>query len=198
RNRTGDAGDRRRGGRRNGDRWRARRNRRHATGRDPARHDRAGPDLYGNQCVLGEGYSGRHHLDDGSSQKRAAWLAAWSLKSGRAWRMPVPAAALTALVIGALGGAMNALLIARWKIPAIIVTLGSFSLFRGVAEGITHGAVNYSGFPAAFLSLGQGYLWGVVPVQAPIFALAFAGYAILLQRSAVGRTLYAIGFGESG
>ena len=119
--------------------------------------------------------------------------AAW-----RDWRFPIPAAALIALSVGAIGGGMNALLIARWKIPAIIVTLGSFSLFRGIAEGITHGAVNYSGFPAWFLSLGQGYLWGVVPVQAPIFVLAFAGYAVLLHRSAIGRTLYAIGFGESG
>jgi len=119
--------------------------------------------------------------------------AAW-----RDWRLPIPVAALAALVIGAIGGGMNALLIARWKIPAIIVTLGTFSLFRGIAEGITQGAVNYSGFPAGFLSLGQGHLWGVVPVQALIFALAFAGYAILLHRSAIGRTLYAIGFGESG
>jgi rhamnose transport system permease protein len=119
--------------------------------------------------------------------------AAW-----RDWRLPIPAAALVALAIGAIGGGMNAALIARWKIPAIIVTLGSFSLFRGIAEGITHGAINYSGFPPGFLALGQGYLWGVVPVQAPIFALAFAGYAVLLHRSAIGRTLYAIGFGESG
>src|SRR5689334_15070166 len=56
--------------------------------------------------------------------------AAW-----RDWRMPIPAAAVAALTIGAIGGGMNAVLIARWKIPAIIVTLGSFSLFRGVAEG---------------------------------------------------------------
>ena len=38
-------------------------------------------------------------------------------------------------------------------------------LLRGVAEGITEGAVNYSGFPPAFLALGQGYLWGGVPAQ---------------------------------
>src|SRR5678815_5024893 len=92
-------------------------------------------------------------------------------------------------LVGAAGGALNALLITRLNIPPIIVTLGSFSMFRGIAEGITHGAVNYSGFPASFLALGQGYLWGV-PLQTSIFLIALAGYAILLHRSAIGRTIY--------
>jgi len=120
---------------------------------------------------------------------------------GAAWRdfhLPIGAAALAAILTGCLGGALNALVVTRLNVPPIIVTLGSFSLFRGIAEGITHGAVNYSGFPASFLRLGQGYWWGVVPVQFPIFVLAFAGYAILLHRSAIGRTLYVIGFSPAG
>ena len=64
------------------------------------------------------------------------------------------------------------MLITRLNIPPLIVTLGSFSMFRGIAEGITHGAVNYSDFPVRFLYLGQGYLLGVVPVQFPIFLVA--------------------------
>ncbi len=114
------------------------------------------------------------------------------------WGFPIPAAILLALLLGAAGGALNAVLITRLNIPPIIVTLGSFSMFRGIAEGLTHGAVNYSGFPASFLQLGQGYFWGVVPVQFPIFVLAFAGYAVLLHRSMIGRTLYVIGFNASG
>ena len=55
--------------------------------------------------------------------------------------------------------ALNAVLIARLGIPPLIVTLGTFSLFRGIAEGITQAAVNYTGFPPGFLFLGQGYLW---------------------------------------
>jgi rhamnose transport system substrate-binding protein len=119
--------------------------------------------------------------------------AAW-----RDWGFPIWAAILLALLLGAAGGALNAVLITRLNIPPIIVTLGSFSMFRGIAEGLTHGAVNYSGFPASFLQLGQGYLWGVVPVQFPIFVLVFLGYAILLHRSAIGRTLYVIGFNAAG
>jgi rhamnose transport system substrate-binding protein len=120
---------------------------------------------------------------------------------GAAWHdggLPIPVGALLALLTGCLGGALNAALITRLDIPPLIVTLGSFSLFRGIAEGITHASVNYSGFPASFLWLGQGYLGGVVPVQFPIFLIALAAYAILLHRSAIGRTLYAIGFSPSG
>jgi rhamnose transport system substrate-binding protein len=120
---------------------------------------------------------------------------------GAAWHdagLPILVAALLALLTGCLGGALNAALITRLDIPPLIVTLGSFSLFRGIAEGITHASVNYSGFPAGFLWLGQGYLGGVVPVQFPIFLVALAAYGILLHRSAIGRTLYAIGFSPSG
>src|ERR1017187_8765047 len=119
--------------------------------------------------------------------------AAW-----RDWGFPIWAAILLALLLGAAGGALNAVLITRLNIPPIIVTLGSFSMFRGIAEGLTHGAVNYSGFPASFLQLGQGDLWGGVPVPFPIFVLVFLGYAILLHRSAIGRTLYVIGFNAAG
>ncbi|HEY2012031.1 MAG TPA: substrate-binding domain-containing protein [Bryobacteraceae bacterium] len=122
-----------------------------------------------------------------------AFGAAW-----RDWGLPIAAAVLVALLLGAAGGALNALLITRLNIPPIIVTLGSFSMFRGIAEGITHGAVNYTGFPASFLRLGQGYLGGVIPVQFPILLLALAGYGILLHRSAIGRTLYVIGFSAGG
>jgi len=119
---------------------------------------------------------------------------------GAVWRdagLPILAAVAIALLLGALGGALNAFLITRLEIPPIIVTLGSFSMFRGIAEGITHGAVNYSGFPRAFLQLGQGYLWGI-PVQFPILVIAALAYGILLHRSAIGRTLYAIGFSPGG
>jgi rhamnose transport system permease protein len=116
----------------------------------------------------------------------------------RDWGLPLPAAAMVSLLTGLAGGALNALLVARLGIPPLIVTLGTLSLFRGIAEGITQGAVNYTGFPPQFLALGQGYLWGVVPAQLPIFLAVLAGYVLLLHRSVIGRALYAIGFGVDG
>jgi rhamnose transport system substrate-binding protein len=120
---------------------------------------------------------------------------------GAAWRdggLPIGAAAALAVLLGFAGGALNAALITRLDIPPIIVTLGSYSMFRGIAEGITHGAVNYSGFPHGFLMLGQGYIGGVIPVQLPVFVAALAGYWVLLHRSTIGRTIYTIGFSGAG
>ena len=113
------------------------------------------------------------------------------------WHWTIAAAVIVTMLVGCAGGALNGALIAEFKIPPLIVTLGSLSAFRGIAEGITHGAVNYSGFPKSFLFLGQGYLFGV-PAQLPIFLLALAGYAVLLHRSVIGRGLYAIGFAGEG
>lgn len=120
---------------------------------------------------------------------------------GVLWRdfgLPIAAAAGAALLLGCLAGALNAVLITKLNLPPLIVTLGSLSLFRGIAEGITKGAENYSGFPTGFLRLGQGYLGGVVPVQLSVLLVATAAYWVLLHRSALGRTLYVVGFSPGG
>jgi rhamnose transport system substrate-binding protein len=114
------------------------------------------------------------------------------------WGWPVPLAAAAVLVAGLAGGSLNAALITRWHIPPLIVTLGTFSMFRGIAEGLTGGAVNYSSFPPSFLFLGQGYLGGAVPAQMPLFLLVLTGYALLLHKSVIGRAVYAIGFNAEG
>jgi rhamnose transport system substrate-binding protein len=114
------------------------------------------------------------------------------------WHAPIPLAVLLVIAVGLAGGALNAALITRLHIPPLIVTLGSFSAFRGIAEGMTGGAVNYSDFPPSFLFLGQGYIGGVIPAQFPLFLIALAGYAVLLHKSIIGRALYAIGFSAAG
>ena len=120
---------------------------------------------------------------------------------GALWRdagWPIALAVVAALLLGLIGGALNAALIARFKLPPLIVTLGTFSLFRGLAEGLTGGAVNYTGFPASFLFFGQGYLWNVVPPQTFVLLAAIIIYWLLLQRTTIGRALYAIGYSPAG
>jgi rhamnose transport system permease protein len=120
---------------------------------------------------------------------------------GALWRdggVPIWLAAGLTLSLGALGGTLNAAMIARLGFPPLIVTLGTYSLFRGVAEGLTRGIENYSGFPAGFLFLGQGYLGGVVPTQLVVLAVAAIGCWWWLHRTAHGRTLYAIGYSPEG
>src|SRR3954462_14796214 len=115
--------------------------------------------------------------------------------AARDWGVGIPAAAAIAIACGCAGGALNAVLVSRLDIPPLIVTLGSLSLFRGIAEAVTGGAINYTDFPPSFLALGPGYLGGVIPAQLPIFVVVVAAYWVMLHRSVVGRALYAIGFG---
>lgn len=120
---------------------------------------------------------------------------------GWLWRdagVPATWAVLLTLAISLLGGALNGALIARLNVSPLIVTLGTYSLFRGLAEGITMGAKNYSGFPGGFLFLGQGYVGGVVPTQTIFLLVAGVGFWLLLHRSVIGRGLYAIGHGLEG
>ncbi len=114
------------------------------------------------------------------------------------WQVPLGLAAIIALLVGGAGGALNALLISRLNLPPLVVTLATLSLFRGIAEGLTRGAVNYTDFPKSFLFAGQGYLLGVIPIQLTVLLLVFLGYWILLHRSVFGRGLYAIGFTPAG
>jgi len=120
---------------------------------------------------------------------------------GWLWRdagLPIWAAAALTLALGLFGGGLNALLIARFNLPPLIVTLGTFSLFRGLAEGMTGGVDNYTGFPQQFLFLGQGYLFGVLPPQTLALVAVAVFYFLLLHRTIIGRGLYAIGFSAEG
>ena len=120
---------------------------------------------------------------------------------GKLWRdagLPPAIAAICTLAIGATGGGLNALLITRLRLPPLIVTLGSFSLFRGLAEAITRGVDNFTGFPVSFLFLGQEYWFGVLPAQLPIFAAVAVGVWLLVHRTTFGRSFRAIGFASDG
>jgi rhamnose transport system substrate-binding protein/rhamnose transport system permease protein len=120
---------------------------------------------------------------------------------GGLWRdahLPIVIAIVITLLVGIIGGSLNAFMIARLGFPPLIVTLGTFSLFRGIAEGLTRGIENYSGFSARFLFLGQGYVFGIIPTQLFILVLAIAGFGWWLHRTIYGRSLYAIGFSSEG
>jgi rhamnose transport system permease protein len=120
---------------------------------------------------------------------------------GKLWRdghLPIGVAAIVVVAIGLAAGAINGLLVTRLKIAPLIVTLGTFSLYRGLAEGITGGSDNFTGFPEAFNHFGQGYFWQIIPMQLPIFVAVIVFFWILLHRSTIGRSLFAIGFSEEG
>jgi rhamnose transport system permease protein len=119
---------------------------------------------------------------------------------GKLWRdagMALPLAAVCTLLIGALAGGLNAVLIARLRLPALIVTLGTYSLFRGLAEAITRGVDTFTHFPDAFLSLGQKHTAGL-PTQVWFFLVVAIAIWLLVHQTTFGRSLRAIGFAPEG
>jgi rhamnose transport system substrate-binding protein len=120
---------------------------------------------------------------------------------GKTWRdfgCSPATAALIALAAGAAAGGINALLITLLRIPPLIVTLGSYSLYRGLAIGITGGSDNYTNLPESFLYWGKGSFPGGIPTPLPLFILAAVFFWLLVHRSSIGRALSAIGFSPQG
>ncbi len=119
---------------------------------------------------------------------------------GKLWRdagLPIPVAAACTLGIGALAGGLNASLITWLRLPPLIVTLGTYSLFRGLAEAITRGVNTFTNFPASFLQLGQERAFGV-PTQVWLFIVVAVGIWLLVHRTTFGRSFRAIGFAPEG
>jgi len=104
-------------------------------------------------------------------------------------------AGLLAVGFGAGGGGLNAWLVAGLKLPPLIVTLGTFSLFRGLAEALTKGSESYSNFPPGFLALGNSDVAGL-PAQVWLFLGVALTIWFLVHRTTYGRSLRAIGFSE--
>jgi rhamnose transport system substrate-binding protein len=107
------------------------------------------------------------------------------------------AAGCATLAAATAGGGLNALLVTRGRIPPLIVTLGTFSLFRGLAEGITRGQGSYVDFPESFTWIGAGTLLGV-PTQLWLFVPAIGLFWLLVHRSTAGRALSAVGYSPEG
>lgn len=110
--------------------------------------------------------------------------------------MPMPMAMLLCLVVGGLCGVINGVLITRFKeLSAVILTLSTMILFRGVAS-IILGNESAGGFPAWYSLLGWGQIGGV-----PWMLVAFVGFGVmfyvLLHHSTFGRQLYAMGKNEA-
>src|SRR5262249_16523114 len=105
-------------------------------------------------------------------------------------------AAAVALLVSGLAGLLNGFLIARLKLPALVVTIGTLSFYRGLAYALL-GDQAARGYPASFTYLGQGTLGST---RVPFALLAFVVLAILfglvLHKTTFGRYLYAIGNNE--
>ena len=99
--------------------------------------------------------------------------------------VPVMIAALgICVVVCLLVGFLNGVIIAIFRIPAMLVTLGMQMVVTGISVGITRGGT-LSGFPASFTFIGNGDIAGI-PVQFIIFLIAGAALLVILQMTSFG------------
>ena len=105
-------------------------------------------------------------------------------------------AVLAGLALGTLGGLLNGYLISRVKLPALVVTLGTYALFRGIAYGFL-GDQAARDYPAAFNYIGQGHIFPLVPFSVALFLILAIIFTLVLHRTTFGRYLFSIGNNEN-
>lgn len=110
---------------------------------------------------------------------------------GRMW-LVILAAFCIALLTGMAAGLFNGLCIAGIGIPPILTTLGTMQLFAGIGIVVTKGTSLYS-FPEQLNRLGNGYLFGFLPIPAVLFFLVVGLLIFLIQKCSFGMKLYMIG-----
>jgi rhamnose transport system permease protein len=96
------------------------------------------------------------------------------------------------LVVGLAAGAVNGFIVTRFKIPSIVVTIGTMSLFRGIAYVVLGDQV-YRTYPPGFDWFGQGYVWWVFSFEFVFFLGLAVIFGIVLHRTVFGRRIYTIG-----
>lgn len=101
------------------------------------------------------------------------------------------AALMTALLVGAIAGCLQGLAITRLKVPPFVVTLGGFTIFRGLTLSVASGGP-ISGFDPDLRWFGAGMI-GPVPVPAIIFAVVALVCHVVLRYTRFGRSVYAVG-----
>lgn len=97
------------------------------------------------------------------------------------------------LFAGSVAGFLNGFIITKFGISAIAVTLGSMSLFRGIAYVIL-GDKAFTRYPSSFAYFGQGYIGNtMIPFQLVLFFILAIIFGIILHKTIIGRKIFAIG-----
>jgi len=131
----------------------------------------------------------------------AATMALCSLAMGFAMKAGggLPLMLLAAAATGAACGSLNGWLVTRWQLPSIVVTIGTLSLYRGLAQ-VLLGDQAITGYPDSLSTWGNGTLGDllgapklIVPIEFAVMAAMGILVGLLLHRTVHGRRIYAIG-----
>ncbi|MDQ0625110.1 ABC transporter permease [Paraburkholderia graminis] len=125
----------------------------------------------------------------------ASVLGASSALMGVLWHMglPMPVVIALVLVAGAVAGLLNGLVIVKLNLPSLAVTIGTLALFRGLAY-VLLGDQAVADFPPAYTAFGMDTLDATfIPLPFATVIVGAVLFTVLLQATAFGRSLYAIG-----
>ncbi|MEO0980066.1 MAG: ABC transporter permease, partial [Pseudomonadota bacterium] len=101
--------------------------------------------------------------------------------------LPIPIILLVSILLGAVMGLANGLLVWKLDIPPIVVTLGTMTVYRGIIFLISDGAwINAHEMSESFKAFPRAVVLGL-PVLSWIAILAVTGFAVLIGRTALGR-----------
>jgi len=119
-------------------------------------------------------------------------LASVAMGMGAAQGVGTAGLAGIGLGTGLLAGAVNGALVTFGRVPSIVATIGTMTLFRGAAYAVLGDRV-LKDYPESFASFGQGYFAGAVSNELALFAAFAVLFGVFLHRTRWGRTIFAIG-----
>ncbi|MEV4345239.1 ABC transporter permease [Actinoplanes sp. NPDC049596] len=107
--------------------------------------------------------------------------------------LPMIVAILAGIAVGAVAGLVNGVLVRYGKVPALVVTLGTMYIFRGLVYSWAGGQqVNADELPPHFLSFANDNLLGI-PWLVLIALIVVGGVSLMMRNYRIGREMYAIG-----
>ncbi|MGI6125207.1 MAG: ABC transporter permease [Acetivibrionales bacterium] len=132
--------------------------------------------------------AGEIDLSVASALTLVSCVSAALYQNGMSMEAVIPIGILLGLVLGLFNG----ILVTATKIPSLIITLGSMSMYRGLAQ-VLIGDGSISGFPEWFVGIDRMLLFGVVPMPIVIFVVLTVIMEIILKKTFFGRKVVAVG-----
>jgi rhamnose transport system permease protein len=111
------------------------------------------------------------------------------------WSMPL--IIVVCLLMGTAAGAVNGFLVTRVGLPSLAVTIGTLTLYRGLAN-VVLGPISVSSFPSGYTGVGVNGFLGISSISwsVAVFVLLAIATGVMLRMTSLGRSLYAIGLNQ--
>jgi rhamnose transport system permease protein len=103
-----------------------------------------------------------------------------------------PSIVAIGLGTGSLAGCINGALVTLGRVPSIVATIGTMTLFRGAAYAVLGDRV-IKDYPGSFAAFGQGYLVGPISIELTLFTSFAILFGLFLHRTRWGRVIFAVG-----